>query len=146
MVYKIFTVGLMATFEIYAAIGTGMVFGLNSLTLFLTTVVGGIIGVFVAAFLGEKIKQLIAKFKKPKPTHPNKQQSKRTLLMLKLRDNYGDFGLGFIGTFLMGAPISMGIGIGVGVQPKKLINWCLLAVVIRCFAFSYFFNYVKDLF
>ena len=146
MLYKIFTVGLIATAEIYIAIGSGMAFGFSSLTLFLTTVVGGIIGVFVAAFLGQQIKQFFLKFKKPKPENEIKLPSKKTALLLKLRDKFGDFGLGFIGTFLMGAPISIGIGIGVGVQPKKLIKWCLFAVVIRCFVFSYFFNYIKALF
>ena len=67
MIYKILLVGLLATFEIYVAIGTGMAFGLSSNVLFFTTVTGGVIGVFVAAFLGDKIRNFILKYKKPKP-------------------------------------------------------------------------------
>jgi membrane protein YqaA with SNARE-associated domain len=142
MFYKIGLVTLMATFEIYAAIGTGMAFGLSSLVLFLSTLTGGVAGVFIAAFLGDKIKNWIQKYKKPK----EKKADNKSKMLIQLWDKYGIFGLGFIGTFLMGAPISMGIAVGLGVSPKKLIKWSLIAVLIRCFAFSYFFNYVKGLF
>jgi hypothetical protein len=142
MLHKILIVGLLATFEIYVAIGTGMAFNLSSNVIFFTTVTGGLIGVFVAAFLGDKIRSFILKYKKPKLKVP----SSKDKMMLKLWEKYGVVGVGFLGTFIVGAPISIGIGYGFGVQPKKLINWCLLAVLIRCFLFSYFFNYVKNLF
>ena len=141
MLYKILLVGLLATFEIYVAIGTGMAFSLSSNVLFFTTVTGGVIGVFVAAFLGDKIRSFILKYKKPKP-HKTGNKDK---MMMKLWEKYGVVGVGFLGTFIVGAPISIGIGYGFGIQPKKLVNWCLLAVVLRCFIFSYFFNYVKNL-
>jgi len=142
MLYKILLVGLIATFEIYVAIGTGMAFNLSSNVLFLTTVTGGIIGVFVAAFLGDKIRSFILKYKKPKPV----KQGNKDKIIMKLWEKYGVVGVGFLGTFIVGAPISIGIGYGFGIQPKRLVNWCLLAVVLRCFIFSYFFNYVKSLF
>jgi membrane protein DedA with SNARE-associated domain len=142
MLHKILLVGLLATFEIYVAIGTGMAFNLSSNVIFFTTVTGGLIGVFVAAFLGDKIRNFILKYKKPKVKVP----SSKDKMMLKLWEKYGVVGVGFLGTFIVGAPISIGIGYGFGVHPKKLINWCLLAVLIRCFLFSYFFNYVKNLF
>ncbi len=141
MIYKILLVGLMATFEIYVAIGTGMAFNLSSTVLFLTTVTGGIIGVFVAAFLGDKIRSFILKYKKPKPAKP----SNKDKLMMRLWEKFGVVGVGFLGTFIVGAPISIGIGYGFGIQPKRLVNWCLLAVILRCFVFSFFFNYVKNL-
>ena len=141
MLYKILLVGLLATFEIYVAIGTGMAFNLSSNVLFFTTVTGGVIGVFVAAFLGNKIRSFILKYKKPKPAKAGNKDK----MILKLWEKYGVVGVGFLGTFIVGAPISIGIGYGFGIQPKKLVNWCLLAVVLRCFIFSYFFNYVKNL-
>ncbi len=143
MIYKIISVGAIATFEIYAAIGVGMLAKLSPHVIFVTTLIGGIIGVFAAVFLGERIRAFIAKFKKPKP---QQEESGKDKVIKKLWDKYGVFGVGFIGTFLMGAPISIGIGISFGVDAKKLMRWCLLAVAIRCFVFSYFFNYIKSLF
>lgn len=66
MLYKILTVAALATFEIYAAIPAGFAFGLNPWIIFIASLVGGISGAFVAAFLGEKIEKLIAKYRKPK--------------------------------------------------------------------------------
>ena len=65
MIYKILTVAGLATFEIYAAIPAGFAFGLNPWVIFFASVTGGLIGVFVAAFLGDKIRAL---FHKNKPT------------------------------------------------------------------------------
>jgi hypothetical protein len=65
MVLKILTVAGLATFEIYAAIHAGFAFGLSPWAIFFASVTGGLIGVFVAAFLGDKIRSL---FHKKKPT------------------------------------------------------------------------------
>jgi hypothetical protein len=51
MVYKILTVIGLATFEIYAAIPAGFAFKLNPLEIFSYSLLGGLIGVFVAAYL-----------------------------------------------------------------------------------------------
>ena len=93
MIYKILLVGLLATFEIYVAIATGMAFSLSSNVLFFTTVTGGVIGVFVAAFLGDKIRSFILKYKKPKP-HKTGNKDK---MMMKLWEKYGVVGVGFLG-------------------------------------------------
>ena len=64
MIYKILTVIGLATFEIYAAIPAGFAFKLNPIAIFLYSVLGGLIGVFVAAYLGDIIKKWISTFKK----------------------------------------------------------------------------------
>ena len=56
MFYKILTVAALATFEIYAAIPAGFAFDLSPLTLLIATIIGGLTGVFVSAFLGDKIR------------------------------------------------------------------------------------------
>ena len=66
MIYKILTVAGLATFEIYAAIPAGFAFGLSPIVIFLASLVGGLLGVFVAAYLGDKIKSLVNQFRKNK--------------------------------------------------------------------------------
>jgi membrane protein YqaA with SNARE-associated domain len=147
MLAKLISVGLIATFEIYAAIASGMAFNFTSHQLFVTTLIGGILGVFVAVFLGNHIKQFVAKFKKPKPVSDEaKAPTGKTKLLNTLWAKYGVIGVGFIGTFLVGGPISIGIGIGFDVDAKKLLLWSLAAVALRSFVFSYFFNYIKSVF
>ena len=66
MIYKILTVIGLATFEIYAAIPAGFAFKLNPIAIFLYSVLGGLIGVFVAAYLGDIIKKWVSTFRKNK--------------------------------------------------------------------------------
>ena len=66
MIYKILTVIGLATFEIYAAIPAGFAFKLHPIEIFSYSVLGGLIGVFVAAYLGDIIRKWVSKFRKNK--------------------------------------------------------------------------------
>jgi membrane protein YqaA with SNARE-associated domain len=140
MVYKILTVGGLATFEIYAAIPAGFAMGLPAWIIFVTTVVGGILGVFIAAFLGEKIQRYLNKFRKPKKEAPKHK------LIYRIWDKYGVFGLGFFGTMTVGAPISIGVGTGLNVSLQKLLVWCCAGVITRCTLFTLLGHYGMKLF
>ena len=62
MFLKILTVAGLASFEIYAAIPAGFAFGLSPLVIFIASIGGGLLGVFVAAFLGDRIKSFFSAF------------------------------------------------------------------------------------
>ncbi|MEY3538962.1 MAG: hypothetical protein RL188_379 [Bacteroidota bacterium] len=130
MLYKILTVAGLATFEIYAAIPAGFAFNLSPLVIFIASAVGGLTGVFVAAYLGDIIKKWIKKFRKPKATKPE------TGFILKIWEKYGVIGLGLLGTMTVGAPISIGLGVGFNVPTNKMVFWCCLGVLIRCALFT----------
>jgi membrane protein YqaA with SNARE-associated domain len=130
MTLKILTVAALATFEIYAAIPAGFAFGLSPWIIFFTSLMGGLTGVYVAAFLGERIKRLIGRFRKPKPPKPRKG------VIYKIWDKYGVIGLGFLGTMTVGAPVSIGVGVGFNVPLKKMLLWCCLGVLVRCALFT----------
>jgi membrane protein YqaA with SNARE-associated domain len=130
MIVKILTVAGLATFEIYAAIPAGFVLGLSPWTIFFSSVIGGLTGVFIAAFLGNKIRALIYKNKiveKKNNNHP---------MVNKIWNKYGIIGLGFLGTMAVGAPISIAVGAGVNADLSKLITWCCIGVVTRCVLFT----------
>lgn len=130
MTLKILTVTGLATFEIYAAIPAGFAFGLPAWIIFLASLIGGLAGVFVATFLGDKIKAFLAKYRKPKPEKP------KTGLIYTLWEKYGIIGLGFLGTMTVGAPVSIGVGVGFNVPLQKLLVWCCLGVFTRCALFT----------
>lgn len=130
MTLKILTVAGLATFEIYAAIPAGFAFGLPAWIIFLASLIGGLAGVFVATFLGDKIKAFLAKYRKPKPEKP------KTGLIYTLWEKYGIIGLGFLGTMTVGAPVSIGVGVGFNVPLQKILVWCCLGVFTRCALFT----------
>lgn len=130
MVLKILTVAGLATFEIYAAIPAGFAFGLSPWVIFLASLVGGIAGVFVVAFLGDKIR---AFFHKDKPV---KEKKAKHPMLDKIWNKYGIIGLGFLGTFTVGAPVSIAVGVGFNANLKKLVTWCCIGVLARCVIFT----------
>jgi membrane protein YqaA with SNARE-associated domain len=132
MIYKILTVIGLATFEIYAAIPAGFAFKLNPIAIFLYSVLGGLIGVFVAAYLGDIIKKWISTFRKNKV----EKFAKEPGFALKIWQKYGVVGLGLLGTMTVGAPISIGIGVGFNVPTNKMVFWCSLGVLLRCALFT----------
>ena len=132
MIYKILTVAGLATFEIYAAIPAGFAFGLSPIMIFLASLVGGLLGVFVAAYLGDKIKSWVNQFRKNKVEKIKKEPG----FVLKIWEKYGVIGLGLLGTMTVGAPISIGIGVGFNVPTNKMVFWCSLGVLFRCAIFT----------
>jgi uncharacterized membrane protein len=132
MIYKILTVIGLATFEIYAAIPAGFAFKLNPIEIFSYCVIGGLFGVFVAAYLGDIIKKWISKLRKNKVNKVAKEPG----FALKIWQKYGVIGLGLLGTMTVGAPISIGIGVGFNVPTNKMVFWCSLGVVLRCALFT----------
>jgi membrane protein YqaA with SNARE-associated domain len=141
MFLKILTVAGLATFEIYAAIPAGLAFGLSPWIIFFASVAGGLTGVFVSAFLGNKIRAL---FHKKKPT--KEAAEKKHPALLRLWNKYGVIGLGFFGTFTVGAPISLAVGIGLNANIKKLVTWCCIGVITRCIVFTLVGYYGLQLF
>lgn len=131
MIWQILTVAGLASFEIYAAIPAGFAFELSAWVIFLASLTGGLAGVFVAAFLGEKIKKLFQRKKKP-----NKEEKPKTGLAHRIWLKYGIIGLGLVGTFTVGAPASIAVGIGFNAPLKKLLTWCCVGVLLRCAVFT----------
>lgn len=131
MFLETLTVAGLATFEIYAAIPAGFAFGLSPWAIFLASVTGGLIGTFIAAFLGNNIRAL---FHKKKPAKDAAE--KKHPMMLRLWNKYGIIGLGFLGTLSVGAPISLAVGIGLNANIKKLVTWCCVGVITRCIVFT----------
>jgi membrane protein YqaA with SNARE-associated domain len=127
---KIFTVAGLASFEIYAAIPAGFAFGLSPVTIGFASIIGGLAGVFVTAFLGDKIRHLFSKYKKKKEVNP------KTGLVYRIWNKYGIVGLGFFGTMTVGAPASIAVGIGMNASLKKLLTWCCIGVITRCIIFT----------
>jgi membrane protein YqaA with SNARE-associated domain len=130
MLYKILTVAGLATFEIYAAIPAGFAMKLPPLVIAAASIAGGIAGAFVAAFLGDKIEHWLSRYRKPKAPKP------KTGIVYRIWNKYGVIGLGLAGTFTVGAPISIAVGVGFNVPMRKLLFWCCIGILLRCILFT----------
>lgn len=129
LIGKILLVGALATFEIYVAIPTGFAFGFSPWWIFTICVIGGLAGVFVTAYLGDMLRNLIRRGKEPKPKKTSNWAN-------KLWEKYGMIGLGLAGTFTVGAPISIAVGVGFNANIHKLVFWSSVGVILRCAVFT----------
>lgn len=127
---KFLTVTALASFELYAAIPTGIAFDLSPWIIFISCVMGGLLSVYIAAFFGKRIKDYIARFRKPKEEKP------KSGFIHKIWNKYGIIGLGLAGTFTVGAPITIAVGLSMKAPLKTLILWCTLGVVARSAVFT----------
>ena len=123
------TVAALASFEIYAAIPAGFAFGLSPWRVFIASVIGGLSGVFIAAFLGDRIRRFFGKNKQ-------KEAKPKTGLVYRIWNKYGIIGLGFLGTITVGAPASLAVGLGFKAPLQKMITWCCIGVITRCVLFT----------
>lgn len=136
---KFLTVAALASFEIYAAIPAGFAFGLSPFTILVAAIAGGLSGVFITAFLGDKLRQLFTKKQSQKTPKP------KTGIGYRIWDKYGIIGLGFLGTMTIGAPASIAIGLGFNASLQKLLTWCCVGVIARCFLFTLIGHYGAQL-
>jgi len=142
MILKILTVAALATFEIYAAIPAGFAFGISPWIIFLASAIGGLVGVFVVAFLGEKIRAFFDRNKKEDAA----PAAEKHPMVMRIWNKYGIVGLGFLGTMTVGAPISIAVGVGLNANLKKLVIWCCIGVLTRCSIFTLIGYYGLKLF
>jgi len=133
MFFKFLTVAALASFEVYAAIPTGLAFELSFLAIFLSTTTGGLACVILAAFLGDRIRRVINKYRKPRKVVDEKPKDG---LVYRIWKKYGTVGLGLLGTITVGAPISIAVGVGFKAPLRLLIIWCCVGVVTRCAIFT----------
>ena len=131
----------LATFEIYAAIPTGFAFHLSPWIIFFASLVGGLIGVFVAGFLGGRIRAFFVKKKWIKD-----KEIKNDTWAHRLWNKYGIIGLGLVGTFTVGAPVSIAVGVGFNAPLRILLTWCCIGVLARCIVFTLLGHFGTKLF
>jgi membrane protein YqaA with SNARE-associated domain len=140
MFFKILTVAALATFEIYVAIPTGFAMKLSPWIIFFASAAGGLAGVFVSAFLGDKIRKFFFKNK------PAKKEASKHPMLHRLWNKYGIIGLGFVGTMSVGAPICIALGVALNANLHKLLTWCCIGVITRCTIFTLIGYYGLKLF
>lgn len=136
---EFFTVAGLAAFEVYAAIPAGFAFGMHPWLIFISTTIGGLAGVLIAAFLGDSIRKFFHRKRKPKEKNQNS-------LAYRLWEKYGIAGLGLLGTITVGAPMSLAVGVGLNAPVKKLVAYCCIGVLLRCAAFTTVGHYGMKLF
>jgi len=129
--YPLIIIFFTAMLGIWKAIPLGLAFNANPILIWLTTVAGASFSVFVLYFFGKQIREYIIK-KRENKTNKGKEARAKQLL-----DKYGMFGLGFIGTFLMGPQMTIILGLIIVKSDTKLLYWTICGIFVWSFVITY---------
>lgn len=119
---KIITVVGMAIIELWAAIPAGIALDLHPLIIGAASALGAIIGALLAILFGDNLRKYLLKHGK------NEKKGKGRIYIIW--DRYGVIGLGLLSPLITGALLGAGIGISLGADPKRLIVWLSIGIVI----------------
>lgn len=132
MIIQWLTVFFLAMLELWIAIPAGLALRVNEDIILLLTITGGITGVGIITFAGDRIRSFILK------THKEQVLQKQKSWSMKIWDKYGLIGLGVTSPFLTGAPIGAALAIALGSKPMPVFLWFSLGVIIWSFIFLKF--------
>jgi len=116
---------------IWKSVPVGLAFSINPVLIWLLTSAGASVAVLVLYFFEKKIRNYINR-KREHKTNKSKEARAKQLL-----EKYGVFGLGFIGTFLMGPQMTMILGLIIVKSHTKLLYWTLSGIFVWSFVITY---------
>jgi len=116
---------------IWKAVPVGLAFNIHPLGIWLTTSAGAAASVLILYFFGKQLREYI--LKKRQRIKNRKKEARASRLLEK----YGVFGLGFIGTLLMGPIMTIVLGLIIVQSHKKLLNFTIIGIFFWTLVLTY---------
>lgn len=117
----VFGVGMV---ELWAAIPTGFIIGLDPLAIGIAAISGEIAGALIVATLGERLRRFLEQ-KYPSLLATGKQGA-----VYRIWQKYGVAGMGLLSPIVTGAPLGALLGIVFGAPKKRLLLWLIPGVIL----------------
>lgn len=124
MTLKLLAVFGLGILELWAAVPTGFVMGLDPVAIGAAAAVGATTGVVIIVLLGERIR---ARFIRRYNIEGKKG---RQGIAQRIWRRYGAMGLGLLAPLITGAPLGAVVGLALGVPAKRLLLWMITGVII----------------
>lgn len=114
---------IASAIELWIAIPIGFALEVPTPIICLVVILGAITGVTIAAFIGDKVRSFIRSKRKKADEKPNGR-------IYKVWEKYGVVGYGLLAPALTGAVLGSAIGVGLGIERRKLILWLSVGVIV----------------
>lgn len=115
----------MGMIGVWEGVPTGFALRLHPLLTAIITVIGAIFATLIVFFLGERLRDRLARRRPPKNDEPPKER-----LIDRVWRRYGVIGLGLLGPGLTGAPIAVAIGLSLRASARQLLFWLFLGITL----------------
>ena len=119
---KLLSVFGLGIVEIWAAVPVGLAFGLNPVVTGILSALGGIAGISIILFAGQKLRDWLAR-------RHGWGQSLRPGRLQRIWARYGVVGLGLLAPLLVGAPAGTALGVILGASARQLFLWMSAGVI-----------------
>ena len=120
-VLAVFGLGIL---ELWAAVPTGFVFGLNPAVTGVAAAAGAILGVAIIVLLGGHVRAWFVR------RYDIQGRRGRQGIAQKIWRRYGVIGLGLLAPLITWAPLGAVMGIAVGAPARRLLLWMVLGAVV----------------
>ena len=114
----------LAIIELWLAIPTGFIMGLDPILISIASIAGTMVGVLIAYKLTKRIRQWIIE----RYLYRGEQKPKSRLY--RIWQKYGIIGLGLLAPLFTGAPIGTAIGLTFDAPRGRLLVWITIGVVV----------------
>ncbi|PZE21290.1 small multi-drug export protein [Paenibacillus xerothermodurans] len=109
--------------ELWAAIPLGLALNLSPLVTGLLSALGAAVSAAIVIFFGKSLRNwLVQRFER--------KNARKESRMARVWKKYGIVGLGFLSPLITGAPLGAAIGIAFGAEPRKLMLWMTIGIVV----------------
>lgn len=124
MTLKILAVFGLGILELWVAVPTGFVMGLNPVVIGAASALGATVGVVIIVLLGERIRAWFVR------RYDIEGKKDRQGITQRIWRRYGAIGLGLLAPLITGAPLGAVVGLTLGVPAKHLLLWIITGVII----------------
>ena len=124
MTLKILAVFGLGILELWVAVPTGFVMGLNPVVIGAASALGATVGVVIIVLLGERIRAWFVR------RYDIEGKKDRQGITQRIWRRYGAIGLGLLAPLITGAPLGAVVGLALGVPVKHLLLWIIIGVII----------------
>jgi hypothetical protein len=123
VLFKFVSIVALGAIELWAAIPAGLALGLHPFLVSIGAAMGDIALTLLVIIAGGKIRNwAFRRFHRGNRKIPD--------ILQKIWEHQGAIGLGLLAPLLTGAPLGAAIGVSLGVEPKKLVLWMSLGIIL----------------
>ena len=121
LLFKLLSAAAFGALDLWAGIPVGLALGLPPVLSGAAATVGGLVGVALAAKVGERLQRWV---------HERGWLSRRRKRIERLWNRYGVPGVALQAPILTGAPLATLIALGLGAPPRRLLYWMSASLVL----------------
>lgn len=148
IVLQFLTVMGMSSFKVIPGLALGVAYGLNGFEIFISLAVGGIAGIVVFTYLGERIRKWWHDYRARKRGNKPKKplNIKRARRILRIWHRFGLAGIAAVTPPIISPPIGVAIALAFREKRSRILLYMSISVIVWAAIFALVGNHILKFF